>query len=379
MATDFICPACSGDSFENILNIKRLKVFSALKNKPFSETRAFDAVLLRCRRCGFVSQKLTSQLKRFLADFYKKQESFFTAPPNAPSKRTRFDVSFLKKYRNAKTKSILEIGAYDGYFLNLVGSNVHASELVGLEIMKKRNTYKNIRMIHDEYPTRKLSKRKFDLVILMNVLEHVFTPKEFMDAIKENLHENGSVIIEIPNEEHAFKAGALSFQHQHISYFTPRTIRLLLARCGFKIDGIYTKDLDRILLVCSKYSQKNKIAFKEDTSAKGYDKRVKKVIQKFKALTQGRKGAALYGAATATHNMMQIVPSALVNPLFDGDARKRGMYMSDNPNAISSGREIDSAGVGAVVIMPLSFTKAIYMDLRAQKIRTPIQKLFTIG
>lgn len=372
------CFVCKNNKFTNILKINNLKVFSALKDFSFSEKYSFDAVLQRCKKCGFVQQNQSSKLQKFLASFYAQKESFFTAPPaaNTLNNRTKFSIAFLNKFIKTPVVSILEIGCYDGYFLDLLRKNFRAKESVGIEILRLRNRFPKLSIINDYFPTNKIAEKKFDLVVLMNVLEHVFSPRDFMLAIKQNLKENGKMLIEIPNEELAFKFGALSYQHQHISYFTPTTINIFLSSLGFKIDAIYTKDNDRILLLCSKRTITSAIPVVVDKSSIGYSHRQRELIKKFKKIIKSDLFVGLYGACNFTHNILQDVGVASNILIFDGDYRKKDKFMSNINNSIRSWKEIDSSNIKKLIIMPLAFTPEIYKFLTSNKIKTPIIRLF---
>jgi len=213
----------------------------------------------------------------------------------------------------------------------------------------------------------------------MNVLEHVFTPRAFMEALRENLNGEGYVLIEVPNEAHAFRSGMLSFQHQHISYFTPVTIRRFLASIGFKIDALYTKDLDRMMLLVSKTKPRTSTKSPSEVSSLSFKRNSQSLLKKFKKLLAPHDSIGLYGACNFTHNILQVIDEAPQAPhitVFDGDERKKGTYMSDIKKPVQSWREIDSSGVTKVVIMPHGFTREIYAFLSSKKIRTPIRRLF---
>jgi len=144
------CPVCQQTRFKKIFFHRKLRIFSVLRTSPFTEKTRFDAVLYRCKNCGFVEQKISSALKRFLAAFYKKEKSFFTAPPaaHAPSARVKLNIAFLNKHVRKPIKSVLEIGAYDGYFVDLLRKNFKVKEAIGIEIMNSKNRFPHIRLIH---------------------------------------------------------------------------------------------------------------------------------------------------------------------------------------------------------------------------------------
>lgn len=374
------CFVCLAANFEEIFSCKKLGIFSALRSVPFTEQSRFDAILFRCKACGFVQQNPTPRLKKFLASFYKKAESFTTAPPakNAVNNKTSFNIEFLRKHLSSPLKSVLEIGCYDGYFLDSIRRSFRVRTAVGIEVLKLKQSLPHLRIVHDFYPTRKVSGESFDLIVMMSVLEHVFSPRNFMVAIKKNLSEHGRILISIPNEELAFRHGMLSFHHQHISYFTPQTIRRFLASAGFVIDAIHTDDLSRILLLCSR-GEDPRASWAIDRSAVGYTRRWKQIVRKITTLMQSRYSLGLYGACNFTNIILQIVrerPPTLT--IFDGDNRKWGAYMSGMRTPVRPWSTIDSSGLQRLIVMPLAFTPVIADFLHLKGIRTPIRKLFNI-
>jgi 2-polyprenyl-3-methyl-5-hydroxy-6-metoxy-1,4-benzoquinol methylase len=363
------CSVCTHGRFERI----------ALKARPFVERNRFSATLFRCINCGFVQQNPSTQFKKFLAAFYSKEDSYFTAPPSfhTPSARTSFNLSFLRKHMRRPVRSILEIGCYDGYFLDLVRKTFRAKEAVGIEIIRLKNNFPKVQIFNDFYPSRKIEGKKFDLIVVMNVLEHVFSPREFMLGIKDNLHDEGKVVIEVPNEAGAFTRGMLTYQYQHISYFTPTTMRRFLASLGFKIDVLYTKDADRLFLICSRAKRPIPHSMLKDKSALGYTKRSKELVDKFKKMVIDPGGSVgLYGASNFTHYILQVVGRTSGIRIFDGDERKVGKYISDITLPIQSWQDIDSSGIKKLIIMPLAFTPEIYAFLASKKLKTPILTLF---
>ena len=372
-----LCPICRTSETETILEKENLPVFSSLKPKPYSEERRFDAVLLRCLSCGYVSQKLTSELEMFLTDFYTKEESFFTTPPTQekPGPRVVQTIEYLKSFVSNPVESVLEIGAYDGFFLEQVRKAFSSTRTIGIEISSTHNTYKDITLIHDVYPSTQVEGDTFDLIVCMNVLEHIFTPREFMERIGKNLSETGHVLIEIPNEEYAFSIGAPSFHHQHISYFTPKTIERFLSSVGFQIDGMYTQDLDRMLIVCSKQKNEQESTV-TDLSASGYALRLEQAILRFESEIQSGP-TGLYGACTLTNNMIAFTKGDLSSlKVYDGDERKWNHYMSDVPTPIQGWKKIDSAELKKVLIMPHSFSTEIMAFLAGQNLQTQIHQLW---
>jgi SAM-dependent methyltransferase len=115
-----------------------------------------------------------------------------------------------KKNISLKNKTILEIGAGDGINytafkqnLSIGNKNYYGLELdkKSIKICKKRGI-KNI--INTYFNKNFKSKSKFDLILILEVLEHQIDPKSFFEAVFTNLNKNGLVIISVPYRNRSF-------------------------------------------------------------------------------------------------------------------------------------------------------------------------------
>ena len=87
--------------------------------------------------------------------------------------------------------------------------------------------------------------KKFDVVTLFNVLEHLSDPVETIREIKSELLKPGGVlIIDVPNEFNAFQTAAVDIHDlnqwwvgppAHLNYFSVTTLNNLLEGCGLKV------------------------------------------------------------------------------------------------------------------------------------------------
>ena len=87
-----------------------------------------------------------------------------------------------------------------------------------------------------------------DFLIMSNVLEHVSYPAELLGEAAAVLAPGGRLFIDVPLEmsaeaEIAVEEIPASF-HEHINYFTPRSLTRLLERGGFALDRIAVADVD---------------------------------------------------------------------------------------------------------------------------------------
>jgi 2-polyprenyl-3-methyl-5-hydroxy-6-metoxy-1,4-benzoquinol methylase len=86
----------------------------------------------------------------------------------------------------------------------------------------------------------------FDLIIIVDTLEHIPYPVDFLIKIKGCLIRGGSLYLEVPNESFLKYKACLRRKFkmyygyptnpEHASLFTPKTLRKALAAAGFKVD-----------------------------------------------------------------------------------------------------------------------------------------------
>jgi 2-polyprenyl-3-methyl-5-hydroxy-6-metoxy-1,4-benzoquinol methylase len=87
--------------------------------------------------------------------------------------------------------------------------------------------------------------RRFDVVTILNVLEHLRTPADTLRRVREELLAPGGLLaLEIPNEFNAFQLAA-NAEHglgewwlcppNHINYFSATSLCTLLETCGYRI------------------------------------------------------------------------------------------------------------------------------------------------
>lgn len=104
------------------------------------------------------------------------------------------------------------------------------------EHLRQGDIYENIARLLDE-------KRKFQVILLDNVLEHVLAPLELLEQIRGLILPDGVLIIEVPNDfsvvqRHLLEHGYISRPFwiavpDHISYFNRNGLKALCAAAGW--------------------------------------------------------------------------------------------------------------------------------------------------
>ncbi|MDA9882907.1 class I SAM-dependent methyltransferase [Flavobacteriaceae bacterium] len=84
------------------------------------------------------------------------------------------------------------------------------------------------------------SSKKYDIITLNKVLEHIENPIEMLLKTKDSINKNGFVYIEIPDGEIAslYGKGREEFFIEHLHVFSMASTAILASKAGFKVQNI---------------------------------------------------------------------------------------------------------------------------------------------
>ncbi len=232
-------------------------VCSSTRQDTFLEVRGFRVA--QCKVCGlwYVNpQPTVEELMRFYVtyddgDQWRNGEEHF-------NRGVRDVIVRLKR-----CGTVLDVGCGSGNFLQCmreVGFSVFGIEPSRTGSGYARSAYGigTFRgMIEDYLATN--PNRTFDVVTLLNVLEHLTQPRETILELRRLISPDGLLIVVVPDARfHALLGGirrrlgasdpywleqpkgflsGFKFP-DHLCSFQPRTISLLLQRCGFRVKSI---------------------------------------------------------------------------------------------------------------------------------------------
>lgn len=105
--------------------------------------------------------------------------------------------------------------------------------------------------IENEKTLSKLEGEKYDIILFMDVLEHLINPQKVLLRVKNFLEKNGCIIISLPNivflsQRLKIFFGDFSYQKEggildenHLRFFTLRTAKKLFYECKYEIENFY--------------------------------------------------------------------------------------------------------------------------------------------
>lgn len=194
--------------------------------------------IVECKKCGLVftnPQPKVAYLKSSYEDIvdYEYAEESASRSINA-----HLCLSTIKRYINSG--KLLDIGCSTGFFLNSarIDFDVEGIELSKWAIDFAKRRFKLI-IKHGDILSVKYPDKTFDVVTLIDVLEHLTNPIETISEIHRILKDKGLLYIVTPNIN-SFSSKLLrkrwwGLRPAHLFYFSSKTLNLVLKKGGFKI------------------------------------------------------------------------------------------------------------------------------------------------
>ena len=122
-----------------------------------------------------------------------------------------------------------------------------------IEMAKFGKIQLNLDIHHGNFNKSIFKRKRFDIITLNKVAEHVKNPKIFLNLVKKKLTKNGYIYIEVPDGQTASlqKNGKSreEFMVDHFHIFSLSSFYNLLTTCGFQIQKI-----DKIVEKSGKYT-----------------------------------------------------------------------------------------------------------------------------
>ena len=244
-----ICPICNCDDGEKLYEIN----FAKSKNEFIAEH--YDIV--SCYNCGFIFNN-TEWTQRDYDKYYSETSKYannFTSGAGGLSDldliRYNDVINRIEQFINKKS-SILDIGCAKGGLLRTFKDRGY-NNLYGIEPSEDAINHLKTFGIDGKclslFEANKLNK-KFDVVILTQVLEHIFDLERMKSILKDLLNEDGILYVDIPDGTSYIKNNLNSYYYfdlEHINHFSNDTLKYLLNDLEtIKIDNSYFDNVSDI-------------------------------------------------------------------------------------------------------------------------------------
>jgi len=233
------CPVCGG-SEQSPWKQGNLSS-SELRPEDFHITDARYGVtlpLVRCKDCEFIFA--TAAGAAGIIALYEQMED---PDYDSSGSARRFQMEWVIREALRSTpyaKTLLDIGAGTGMLVaEAQKQGLTACGVEPSHALSRLAVERGLEVVQGTYPHRELDGRKFDLVCLVDVIEHVEDPAELLRAAASALAPNGLLVVITPDiSSVAARVLGKRWWHlrlAHIGYFTPKTFARLAGRCGLEI------------------------------------------------------------------------------------------------------------------------------------------------
>ncbi len=194
-----------------------------------------------CSRCGliFQSPRMTAaEAEAHYAAEYRRAVQGREGPTDKDldfqSRRAALLTAFLQR-KVRRLERCLDIGCSSGLFLQRV-QEAYGAQVVGVEPSEAYRAYARERglEVHASLDEVEAGGRRFDLVSLIHVLEHLPDPVGYLTRLRERLlAADGWLLVEVPNVYiHT------SFEYEHLYSFSRRTLTETLRKAGFRLVAV---------------------------------------------------------------------------------------------------------------------------------------------
>ncbi len=227
------------------MNIINCRICGSPNKKLLFKKYGFDIV--KCGNCNLVYSDFCPT-RKFLKDYYTR--NYFIGG----NKKLGYDdyakeeqslrLTARKRIELLKLKSggtVLDVGCAYGFFLSEMPEswNKYGLEISKFACTKAIDNNPDADIRNEIITPAIFANKKFDLITLWDVVEHLDNPKEVISIAYNKLKKGGKIVISTGDVDSLFSKIQRSNWHlytppQHLSFFSPTTIRKLLRSTGFR-------------------------------------------------------------------------------------------------------------------------------------------------
>lgn len=257
-------------------------------------------------------------------------------------------------------KKIIEIGCGKGEFMSFMEElpvQVTGIEHLEESVNQGKKDGHAILQGFIEAEDYSISGAPYDAFYIMNFLEHIPNPGEFLTGISNNLAENAAGLVEVPNVNMILEQSLYSeFIQDHLSYFTTQTLRNILELNGFEV------------LSCEKiwyrYIISAKVRKRKMTNTEKFAKRIQKMQEELdhylSQMEQEGKTTAAWGAGhQALANFSILNLKSRIKCVIDSAPFKQNKFTPATHIPVVSPEVLKKGEIGAVLIMAAGYSDEI--------------------
>jgi C-methyltransferase C-terminal domain/Methyltransferase domain/Putative zinc binding domain len=228
---------CCGGPLEAVLDLGAQHLAGQFPGPAEPDPPAYPLVLGHCAAgCGLVQLLHTVAGDLLFRDYWYRSSVSQTMREHLDGLAAQAVAALGRAPRRA-----LDVGANDGTLLASLAGRSHCS-CVGVDpagVPPCAAAGPAVERLHGFYPHDALRGEKFDLVFSVACFYDADDPFAFARAVRDNLADGGLWVLEVADLGAVLaRTGYDGVCHEHLTYFSPDTLRAVLARAGLEVVGL---------------------------------------------------------------------------------------------------------------------------------------------
>ena len=328
-------------------------------NELNSET-GIDLRIYQCENCGLIQHFCTP------VSYYRDVIRAVSVSSEMRCFRKSFFKEFVSEY-DLFGKKIVEIGAGVGEYLEMFRET-------GIDICGIENSIESVNegtrrgldiyqgFISDEESI--IPNGPYDAFLCFNYLEHLPNPSAFLRGIAANLSDDGIGLIEVPNSSRIFDEGLFEeFILDHVSYFSEKTLTLLLESNGFEVldfRAVFDNNNYSVVIRKRKRVEIDRLICNQDV-------KIQQISSFVTNMKKHNKKLAVWGAGHHALTLISLAKlSKEVEYIFDSAVFKQDHFSPASHIPIVSPNRIGELNIGAIILMLGPYTKEVRRKLEIE-------------
>jgi SAM-dependent methyltransferase len=197
--------------------------------------------VVRCPACGFLYRHPGIQPDR-LGELYAGKYSKFLTGHYSEKRRRRYELgmeAFAPTFAAGTGRRLLDFGCGAGQFLDL--AQARGFEVYGVDLSQDAIDTARERHPHAHFgaplDVPEIAAGGFDVITMWSVLAHLATPVEDLTMLRSLLAPGGRLLILTVNANSLYLKAVgerwNGFTRNHLKFYGPETLGVLLRRAGF--------------------------------------------------------------------------------------------------------------------------------------------------
>lgn len=187
-----------------------------------------------CKKCGFVQW---SYFDHSLELYERLEDREFELIKKARTIQQKKVLLEIKKYKS--TGKLLDVGAGNGLLIKEATKLGYEAEgIEPSEWFYKKAKEKGLQIYNGTLPHPDI-KRLYDIVTIIDTLEHIPYPVNTLKEVRKVLKDDGIAVVIVPDIEclaaKVLKWKWWNYKPGHIAYFNKKTLELAFNKAGFKL------------------------------------------------------------------------------------------------------------------------------------------------